>query len=74
MLVGVEQGSAATGMRFNAAGNLYVGQADCTGDILRFAMGRPPTAYAVAAENRGSFWIDLARDGCTIFFTSERPT
>src|SRR2546425_891060 len=27
----------------------------------------------VAAENAGSFWIDLAPDGCTIFYTSWGP-
>ena len=75
---GLSQGTVGSGyscnphaLAFDAAGNLYVGQADCTGDILKFAMGQTPTAYAVAAENRGSFWIDLASDGCTIFYTSE---
>jgi outer membrane protein assembly factor BamB len=74
---GMSQGTVGSGyscnphaLAFDAAGNLYVGQADCTGNILKFSLGQPPTAYAVAAENRGSFWIDLASDGCTIFYTS----
>lgn len=56
---------------FDAVGNAHVGQADCTGAILKFELGRTPTAFAAAPENRGSFWIDLAADGCTIFYTSE---
>src|SRR5712675_2323040 len=47
---------------FDARGTAYVGQADCTGYVLKFAMGQAPTAYAVAQENRGSFWVDLAAD------------
>ncbi|MBZ5559248.1 MAG: hypothetical protein LAO77_18400 [Acidobacteriia bacterium] len=58
---------------FDAAGHAYVGQADCTGDILKFTLGQPPTSYTVAQENRGSFWIDLAPDDCTIFYTSWGP-
>ncbi len=55
---------------FDSAGHLFVGQADCTADVLKFTLGQPPTAYSVAQENRGSFWIDLAPDNCTIFYTS----
>ncbi|MBI4611888.1 MAG: hypothetical protein HY726_23095 [Candidatus Rokubacteria bacterium] len=58
---------------FDAAGNAYVGQADCTGAILKFEPGKAPIAFAVAQEFRGSFWIDLAADGCTIFYTSWGP-
>jgi outer membrane protein assembly factor BamB len=79
-ITGMSQGTVGSGyscnphaLAFDAAGNLYVGQADCTGNILKFSLGQPPTAYAVAAENRGSFWIDLASDGCTIFYTSWGP-
>jgi len=77
---GVSQGTVGSGydcnphgLAFDAAGSLYVGQADCTGHILKFSLGQPSTAYAVAAENRGSLWIDLASDGCTIFYTSFGP-
>lgn len=58
---------------FAPTGSAYVGQADCTGAILRFDLGKPPVAYTAAAENRGSAWIDLAPDGCTIFYTSWGP-
>jgi len=65
-------------MAFDAAGNMYVGQADCTGDILKFdAAGNlvgtfdvftpPPDGFG---HGRGTDHIDLARDGCTIFYTS----
>jgi len=58
---------------FDALGNAYVGQADCSGNILKLQLGRAPTAYAAAAETRGTFWIDMAADGCTIFYTSIGP-
>src|SRR3989475_7916804 len=51
----------------------YVGQAHCTGAILKLSPGSPSIEYTVAAENAGSFWIDLAPDGCTIFYTSWGP-
>ncbi|MBI2158457.1 MAG: hypothetical protein HYU26_16385 [Candidatus Rokubacteria bacterium] len=60
-------------LAFDAAGNGYVGQADCTGDILKISVDGSSTAYVVVAETRGSFWIDLAGDGCTIFYTSWGP-
>jgi outer membrane protein assembly factor BamB len=61
-------------LRFDGAGNLYVGQADCTGDILKFdAGGTLQAAYDVATD-RGSSWIELAPDGCTVFYTSGGPT
>ena len=55
---------------FDGTGTAYVGQAACTGAILKFVPGQPPQALAVAPENGGSFWIDVAGDGCTIFYTS----
>lgn len=58
---------------FDPAGNAYVGNADCSGDVLKFSGGQLTTVYAVATENRGSFWIDLAPDGCTLFYTSWGP-
>src|SRR2546426_1858481 len=77
---GVSQGTVGSGyncnphaLAFDVAGDMYVGQADCTGDILKLSLGQTPTSYAVAAENRGSFWIELAPDGCTIFYTSWGP-
>lgn len=58
---------------FDATGTAYVGQGGCTGAILKFAPGQAPEALAVASENAGSFFIDLAGDACTIFYTSWGP-
>jgi outer membrane protein assembly factor BamB len=76
---GVSVGTVGSGyncnphaLAFDAAGTIYVGQADCTGNILELPLGQPPIAYAAAAENRGSFWIDLA-DRCTVLYTSIGP-
>ncbi|MBI3327692.1 MAG: hypothetical protein HYZ81_13455 [Nitrospinae bacterium] len=64
-----------TSVDFDEAGNVYVGQADCTGDILKFdAAGVPQAAFDAVPENRGSMWIDLASDGCTIHYTSQGIT
>ncbi|WJW76311.1 hypothetical protein QVG61_04245 [Thiohalobacter sp. IOR34] len=57
---------------FDAAGNFYIGQADGTADVMKYAadgtfLGR----YDVATEGRGSDWIDLAADQKTLFYTSE---
>jgi hypothetical protein len=58
-------------MAFDAAGNAYVGQADYTGAILKFdAAGNLVASFTVAAELRGTDHIDLASDGCTIFYSS----
>ncbi|HZU06162.1 MAG TPA: hypothetical protein VFB73_09310 [Chloroflexota bacterium] len=56
----------------DAAGNIYVGQADGTGDILKFS----PTGALLASFNptvglRGTDWIDLSADQCTMLYTSE---
>src|SRR5205809_5625805 len=32
-----------------------------------------PIEFVVAPENQGAFWIDLAPDGCTIYYTSYGP-
>jgi outer membrane protein assembly factor BamB len=57
---------------FDAAGNVYVGQADGTHQILKFdATGAPLGTFSPAVENRGTDWIDLAGDNCTMFYTSE---
>jgi hypothetical protein len=56
----------------DAAGDVYVGQADGTGDILKFnAAGTLLDSYNVPTGPRGSDWIDLAADQCTMFYTSE---
>ena len=56
----------------NAAGDIYVGQADGTRDILKFAPdGTFLAAYDVPAGPRGTDWIDLAADQCTMYYASE---
>lgn len=57
---------------FDAAGNMYIGQADGTRDIIkRNASGTFLQRFNVATGPRGSDWIDLAGDQRTIFYTSE---
>lgn len=58
---------------FDPGGAGYVGQVGCTGSILKFVPGQPPVQLDVAPDNAGAFWIDLAADGCTIFYTSWGP-
>jgi hypothetical protein len=77
---GASQGTVGSGyncnphaLAFDTAGSMYVGQSHCTGAVLKLSPGQPPIAYAVAPENAGAFWIDIARDGCTIFYTSWGP-
>jgi len=56
------------------AGNIYVGQADGGANILKFdPAGNLLASYAVATGPRGSDWIDLAADQCTMFYASESP-
>lgn len=57
---------------FDRAGNAYVGQADGNRGILRFdAAGNLRASFAPARENRGTDWVELAEDQCTLFYTSE---
>jgi hypothetical protein len=58
---------------FDVADNAYVGQAGCTGSILKISPGGTRTQFPVATENEGTFWLDLAPDGCTVFYTSWGP-
>src|SRR5205823_3017727 len=58
-------------LTFDPAGNVYVGQADCTKNILKFnAAGTLVDTFMVLVTNRGTDHIDLASDGCTMFYTS----
>lgn len=57
---------------FDKDGNAYVGQPDGLRQILKFdPAGRPIATYSPEAEDRGTDWIDLAPDQCTLFYTSE---
>jgi hypothetical protein len=56
----------------DSAGNAYVGQADGTRDVLKFSpTGALLANYDAAVEDRGTDWIDLAPDQCTLYYTSE---
>jgi hypothetical protein len=57
---------------FDAVGNAYVGHADGAPHLLKFnSTGTPAAAFDPASEARGTDWIDLAPDQCTIYYTSE---
>jgi len=54
------------------AGNFYVGQADGSHQVRKFdASGALLATYSPATDDRGTDWIDLAADQCTLFYTSE---
>ncbi len=57
---------------FDAAGHVYVGQADGSHQVLKFSSaGAPLASFAPTVEDRGTDWIDLASDQCTMHYTSE---
>jgi len=57
---------------FDSSGNAYVGQADGSKSVLMFSSsGAPLASFSPATEDRGTDWIDLAPDGCTLYYTSE---
>jgi hypothetical protein len=57
---------------FDAAGNAYVGQPDGSKQVLKFtASGTPAGSFSPATEQRGTDWIDLGSDQCTVRYTSE---
>jgi sugar lactone lactonase YvrE len=57
---------------FNASNQMYVGQADDSADVLKFdTAGNPLASYSPATESRGTDWVDLAADQCTLYYTSE---
>ena len=59
----------------DASGNFYVGQADGTTNILKFkADGTPLASFAPEGGGRGTDWIDLASDNCTMQYTAESTT
>jgi outer membrane protein assembly factor BamB len=79
--MGVSQGAVGSGYNcaphaivFDAADTAYVGQAGCAKSLLKFPRGMStPTEYPAAEDVQGVFWIDLAPDGCTLFYTSYGP-
>ena len=58
---------------FDAAGHIWLGQADGTRQILELSSNGSTqlNAFTVALENRGTDFIDLAADQCTMHYTSE---
>lgn len=60
----------------DAAGDVYIGQADGTDDILKFdAAGTTLLAtFSPTTGPRGTDWIDLRADQCTMRYTSEGTT
>jgi len=66
--------SHAESISFDAAGNMYVGVADGDADVRKYdASGNLITQFDVATGDRGSDWIDLAADQCTLYYSSEGP-
>jgi outer membrane protein assembly factor BamB len=59
---------------FDAAGVAYVGQAGCRRTLLKFVPGQvDPIEFHAETDVQGIFWVDLAPDGCTLFYTSYGP-
>ncbi len=56
---------------FDADGSSYIGQADGSRDILKFDQLGLIAAFDPATEDRGTDWIDLKSDQCTMRYTSE---
>jgi hypothetical protein len=57
---------------FDRDGNAYVGQPDGSRQILKFSpAGVLLDAYRPQVEARGTDWVDLAPDQCTLHYTSE---
>ena len=59
-------------LSFDSAGNVYVGQADGSHSVLNFdPSGTLLNTFSPATENRGTDWVEIAADQCTLFYTSE---
>jgi hypothetical protein len=80
-VLGVSMGEVGSGFNcnphtidFDSIGTAYVGQAGCRRTIMKFVQSEiEPTEHTVAVENGGVFWMDLAPDDCTMFYTSVGP-
>ncbi len=60
---------------FDSSGNGYVGQADGSHQVLKFSpTGASLGSFSPTPEDRGTDWIDLGPDQCTLYYTSEGPT
>jgi hypothetical protein len=58
---------------FDGSNNVYVGQADGSHEVLKFdTSGKLLASFKPNTEGqRGTDWIDLASDGCTLHYTGE---
>jgi len=55
----------------DAAGNVYVSERACLGRILKFdPSGTLLQRFYVNSDYIGAWWMDLAPDGCTLYYTS----
>jgi streptogramin lyase len=53
------------------AGNVYVSESQCLGRILKFdSSGTLVQRFYVNSDYIGAWWMDLAPDGCTLYYTS----
>src|SRR5438552_4397897 len=60
------------GVHVDAAGNVYVSERQCLGRILQFdSSGNLLQTFYVDADYVGAWWMDLAPDGCTMYYTSD---
>jgi hypothetical protein len=65
-------GGHTESITFASNGDYYVGHPDGNDLIHRYdAAGNLLATYAVAVDNRGTDWIDLASNQTTLFYTSE---
>jgi streptogramin lyase len=52
-------------------GNVYVSESQCLGRILKFdSSGTLLQRFYVNSDYIGAWWMDMAPDGCTLFYTS----
>jgi uncharacterized protein (TIGR03437 family) len=59
---------------FDNSGNAYIGQADCSAQIFKFdSSGNRLAQYTAAVEQRGSSYMVLDPNQCTMYYTSEGP-
>jgi DNA-binding beta-propeller fold protein YncE len=69
---GTGYNSSPESIVFDAAGDVLVGQAGGSRDVLRFdGGGQFRASYNVPTGPIGSDWIDLSIDQCTLLYTSE---
>jgi hypothetical protein len=65
--------SAPESVLFDAAGHIWLGQADLPRTILELSSNGSTqiNAFTVTTGPRGTDWIDLSADQCTMHYTSE---